>query len=244
MKDTPKISKDNLNFFAKLDEKGLISYIEYLFLLSLVTKSQEEFNIPFQVMDFGENGTLSFQEYHQFCSLAAKKKPQNDLPEKSTLIVHFFGFDRNHLLNFENFSSFVSNFQKEVLLTEFHEYSRGQEKISSLDFVSMILKYTKLTPEEHKNLIGKLHPDLYFTFEEMETFNRFLTKLDDFVYALSLFRTSVSVLSFAEFKRAAKVCMNGEELPQNMIDVIFNLFIDEGTKLTYVKYPQYFFQFF
>ena len=42
----------------------------------------------------------------------------------------------------------MENLQSEVLEIEFHEYSKGLEYISELDFAKILLRYTKLSEEQ------------------------------------------------------------------------------------------------
>lgn len=63
----------------------------------------------------------------------------------TTLQAHFFGRDWKHNLTFDEFSAFITALQREVLMAEFIEYSRGLEKISERDFASLLLRYTDLS---------------------------------------------------------------------------------------------------
>lgn len=62
----------------------------------------------------------------------------------TTLMVHFFGKDGMNELKYEDFRRFMENLQQEVLELEFHEYSKGRDTISELDFAKILLRYTYL----------------------------------------------------------------------------------------------------
>lgn len=45
----------------------------------------------------------------------------------------------------------MKNLQTEVLELEFHEFSKGHERISEVDFAKILLRYTYLDTEEYVN---------------------------------------------------------------------------------------------
>lgn len=157
MSKVPKLIErveDNPSMFRDLNDSGLISYVEYLFLLSLLTRPQSGFRIAFDLIDTGgEQGTIIKEEFARFCRMgftANKKKVKTE--ENSictTLTRYFFGPKQDKPLSFKHFSAFLLNFQREMLLAEFVEYSRGQATIDSRDFAELLLKYTTLQPEVH-----------------------------------------------------------------------------------------------
>lgn len=65
----------------------------------------------------------------------------------TTLLLHLFGRDGQDMINYEQFAHFMLNLQTEVLELEFHEFSRGLERISELDFAKIMLRYARLDPE-------------------------------------------------------------------------------------------------
>ena len=59
----------------------------------------------------------------------------------TTLLVYFFGRRGNDQLRFEDFQPFVENLQTEVLQMEYHEFSKGADTITELDFARILLRY-------------------------------------------------------------------------------------------------------
>ena len=49
---------ENPNLFRKLNDSGLISYMEYLFLMALLTKPKSGFRIAFDLIDVSEENTI------------------------------------------------------------------------------------------------------------------------------------------------------------------------------------------
>lgn len=99
-----------------------------------------------------EEGTSDKDETRRFCSL----DDVTNTGASTTLQAHFFGSGGNswnntrHNLTFDEFSAFIRAIQREVLMTEYLEYSRGLEKISERDFAALLLRYTDLTEEVSK----------------------------------------------------------------------------------------------
>jgi hypothetical protein len=129
----------------------------------------------FDVIDTSQEGTVMRSEFFQFLRLATAKRfekfsadtvensslntantliqePQNTKSiRESTLLVHFFGRTNAsgiyHDLTYEEFSAFITGFQREIRHAEFEEYSRGHDFIAEEDFAEIFLKYTNFTFE-------------------------------------------------------------------------------------------------
>ena len=111
-------------------------------------------------------------EFNQFCKLATAKRYEKFATEsvpsftaemtntpntqktnitETSLLVHFFGRTNTsgiyHDLTYEEFSAFIQGFQREILLDEFEEYSRGHDVITEEDFAELFLKYTEFNFE-------------------------------------------------------------------------------------------------
>merc|ERR1719150_707652 len=61
-------------------------------------------------------------------------------------------------------------------------------------------------------------------FRDFELFCRLLNNLDDFSVAVKYISQVGRPLSRKEFKRAAKVCLNGKDLSSHLVDTIFIIF--------------------
>jgi hypothetical protein len=110
----------------------------------------------------------------------------------TTLQIHFFGKKGTQDLNFDGFFNFMKNLQTEVLELEFHEFSKGHEKISEVDFAKILLRYTYLDTEEYDNYLDRLldRDDMKekgVSFEEFKQFCQFLNNLEDFSIAMRMY---------------------------------------------------------
>lgn len=66
----------------------------------------------------------------------------------TSLMIHFFGQNGKNELKYDGFRRFMENLQHEVLELEFHEFSKGHDTISELDFAKILLRYTLLDADE------------------------------------------------------------------------------------------------
>lgn len=109
----------------------------------------------------------------------------------TTLQIHFFGKKGLQDLKFEGFNKFMNNLQTEVLELEFHEFSKGAEKISEVDFAKILLRYTYLDTDEYDNYLDRLldreAKEKGVTFDEFRQFCFFLNNLEDFSIAMRMY---------------------------------------------------------
>ena len=87
-------------------------------------------------------------EFSTFCQLGLKNPRKNEekVPATTFLTKYFFGIHGDKPLTFEEFSTFVKCFQREMLLVEFLEHSKGHDFIKSSQLIEIFLKYTSLLP--------------------------------------------------------------------------------------------------
>ena len=128
--------------FQYVGNRGIISFSEYVFLLSVITKPRRNFKIAFDLIDKNNNNELSKAEFLDFISLAATSKEMTCHEHLDTTIqVHFFGEDGKGMVTFAEFEDFVNNLQKELYQAEFMDHSMGTDFISEEDFANIILRF-------------------------------------------------------------------------------------------------------
>ncbi|KAB7499338.1 Calcium uptake protein 3, mitochondrial [Armadillidium nasatum] len=183
--ETPNLAKGSPHMFRTIYDKGVISYTEYLFLLSILTKPQTGFRIAFNMFDTDGNERVDKEEFlvlEKIFSTARKdrlsramegvtktspSKTDEDIEEvedelqkchtvDTMLLVHFFGKKGKQDLKFEEFKTFMENLQTEVLEIEFNEFSKGLPTISELDFAKILLRYTYLGSDQYEMYLERL----------------------------------------------------------------------------------------
>ncbi|XP_016915270.1 calcium uptake protein 3, mitochondrial isoform X1 [Apis cerana] len=292
----PSTRHGSSHMFRNLRDKGIISYTEYVFLLSILIKPKSGFRIAFNMFDTDGNERVDKTEFlvirrlfggklkkHQIddeTKLAMEKvfshawrgrhgtetkENLNLLTERqktpeaiqvqyiddeqglqrrhavdTSLMIHFFGKDGKNELKYEDFTRFMENLQHEILELEFHEFSKGHDTISELDFAKILLRYTQLDTDEYDKYLDRIqiNSDLRIgiTFEEFRRFYQFLNNLDDFSIAMRMYTLADHPISKDEFQRAVKIC-TGSVLSRHIIDTVFALFDDDGDgQLSYTEF--------
>jgi len=244
---TPSISSNNEHLFRNLGNKGLISYTEYLFLLTILIKPKTGFKIAFNMLDQDGNEMIDKNEFkvlESIFSSAAKENNGGELDSRhglqmgnvvdTTLLTHFFGQGGTEELSFTEFCTFMENLQTEVLHMEFGEFSKGSPTISEMDFARILLRYTFLNSEDYDNILERLFERLPeergITFEEFKDFGLFLNNLDDFQIAMRMYTLADKSISPEEFSRAVHIC-TGKHLSPHMVFTVFQIFDDDGDGL-------------
>ena len=292
----PSLRQGSPHMFRNLRDKGIISYTEYLFLLSILTKPKSGFQIAFNMFDTDGNERVDKTEFlviRRLLGGALKRRHLDEetkramekvfshawrgrhgtdtkeilelLTERQTtpeeiqvqfidddqglqrrhavdtsLMIHFFGKDGMNELKYEDFKRFMENLQQEVLELEFHEFSKGRDTISELDFAKILLRYTYIDTEECDKYLDRIMQNSELqtgiTFNEFRLFYQFLNNLDDFSIAMRMYTLADHPISKDEFQRAVKIC-TGSLLSFHMIDTIFALFDEDGDgQLSYKEF--------
>lgn len=236
--ETPRI-------FGTLGDKGIISFTEFLFLLSVLTKPESGFRIAFDMFDVDGNQNIDKKEFLVMKKIFSqawkgKKVDGSDLELQlnqkidTTLLIYFFGLAGTKTLNFDVFRTFMVNLQTEILEKQFYEFSKGSPTISEYDFAVILLRYTRLD-ENHKakylrRLASRIDGGQGITFDEFCVFGKLLKSLDDFSMALKMYTLANRPITKREFLRAAKICV-GTELSVCVVDTVFALFDDDYDEL-------------
>lgn len=179
---TPSVGSSR--FFTKLQDNGIISYTDYLFLLSILIKQQSSFEIAFKMLDRNDSNGIDKDEYLVLERVFSRDwklrrgfyiedAPLPPLDEEelvddeaglqrkhdvdTTLVIHFFGKDGTNILTYKTFKKFVTDLQREVLELEFNQFSHGLPVITELDFAKLLIRYTHMDAEyDYDNYIERL----------------------------------------------------------------------------------------
>uniref|UniRef100_A0A182VJW7 EF-hand domain-containing protein n=1 Tax=Anopheles merus TaxID=30066 RepID=A0A182VJW7_ANOME len=235
---TPPLKHGSSQLFRSLRDKGIISYTEYLFLLSVLTKPHSGFRIAFNMFDTDGNQRVDKDEFLVDDYVDDEQGLQRKHKVDTTLQIHFFGKKGDKDLQYDGFYNFMKNLQTEVLELEFCEFSKGHERISEVDFAKILLRYTYLDTDEYDNYLDRLldreAKEKGVSFDEFRQFCQFLNNLDDFSIAMRMYTLADQPISKDEFSRAVKIC-TGSELNSHLIDTVFAIFDEDGDGLLSYK---------
>ncbi|KAM5333899.1 calcium uptake protein 2, mitochondrial isoform 1-T1 [Glossophaga mutica] len=230
-------------FFRDLGDKGLISYTEYLFLLTILTKPHTGFHVAFKMLDADGDEMVERKEFFKLQKIISKQddlktitnetecqEPKVKEPEISTTLqIRFFGKRGERKLHYREFRRFMENLQTEVQEMEFLQFSKGLSFMRKEDFAEWLLFFTNTENKDiyWKNVREKLSAGESISLDEFKSFCHFTTHLEDFAIAMQMFNLAHRPVRLAEFKRAVKVA-TGQELSNNILDTVFKIFDLDG----------------
>lgn len=154
LEHTPPLRKEDKNFMRNLGENGIISYAEYMFLLTLLTKSKHGFEIAFTMFDKDNNGRIEKHEFLLVCALVSALRSTRrsdvesehcdlDIPELEYLIKQFgLHIHPNQSAPFEKSDEEVS---AQVTTIQLHLFGRSGAETLSLSQLQMF--YNSLQKE-------------------------------------------------------------------------------------------------
>ncbi|XP_017143651.1 calcium uptake protein 2, mitochondrial isoform X4 [Drosophila miranda] len=93
--NTPALKKGSTRLFRNLRDKGIVSYTEYLFLLSILTKPKSGFRIAFNMFDTDGNQRVDKEEFLVIVSILAGafKENQNVDPQTKRILSRLVSYD-------------------------------------------------------------------------------------------------------------------------------------------------------
>uniref|UniRef100_A0A8D0C1S2 Calcium uptake protein 1, mitochondrial n=1 Tax=Salvator merianae TaxID=96440 RepID=A0A8D0C1S2_SALMN len=189
---------DEDSIFYALGECGLISFSDYIFLTTVLSTPQRNFEIAFKMFDLNGDGEVDLEEFEQVQSIIRSQTSMgmrhrdrsttgNTLKTgfNSALTTYFFGADLKGKLTISHFLDFQRKLQHDIL------------KLEGL------------------------------TFEEVENFFTFLKNINDVDTALSFYHMAGASLDKDTMQQVAKTVAK-VELSDHVCDVVFALFDCDG----------------
>ncbi|XP_060941935.1 calcium uptake protein 2, mitochondrial isoform X1 [Limanda limanda] len=225
--------------FRTLGDNGLISYTEYLFLLTILTKPRTGFHIAFKMLDVDGNEQVDKKEFLKLKKIIGKSKlrvpKDTEKPAeegegvKTTLQAYFFGKEGENKLQYKDFLKFMEDLQAEVQEMEFLQFSRGMDTMRREDFAEWLLHYTNVENNDiyWENMRKRIPAGQSITFDEFKAFCLFTNNLEDFSFSMKMVSGTNRPVGMAQFKRAVRIA-TGHDLSVNVLDTVFKLFDMDG----------------
>uniref|UniRef100_A0A2K5PVH3 Calcium uptake protein 1, mitochondrial n=1 Tax=Cebus imitator TaxID=2715852 RepID=A0A2K5PVH3_CEBIM len=247
---TEKISQEREKFadegsiFYTLGECGLISFSDYIFLTTVLSTPQRNFEIAFKMFDLNGDGEVDMEEFEQVQSIIRSQTSMGmrhrDRPTTgntlksglcSALTTYFFGADLKGKLTIKNFLEFQRKLQHDVLKLEFERHDPVDGRITERQFGGMLLAYSgvqskKLTAMQ-RQLKKHFKEGKGLTFQEVENFFTFLKNINDVDTALSFYHMAGASLDKVTMQQVARTVAK-VELSDHVCDVVFALFDCDG----------------
>ncbi|KIH53773.1 EF hand [Ancylostoma duodenale] len=161
---------DTTSIFYKLGENGLISFSDYLFLMTLLSTSPNDFALAFKIFDINGDGALDKEEFHKVQLLIMSQTtvgqrhrdhitPNSSfrVESNSALECYFFGKDGTKTLPASKFLEFQKCLYNDILRMEFERRDAldGVDGlISEYSFGELLLMHAQI-PEKRQKLMLK-----------------------------------------------------------------------------------------
>ncbi|XP_039857465.1 calcium uptake protein 1, mitochondrial isoform X2 [Simochromis diagramma] len=236
---------DEDSIFYTLGECGLISFSDYIFLTTVLSTPQRNFEIAFKMFDLNGDGEVDLEEFEQVQSIIRSQTSMgmrhrdrsttgNTLKTggcSSALTTYFFGGDLKGKLTIGSFLEFQRKLQHDVLKLEFERNDPVDGRITERQFGGMLLAYSGVQSRKLKQMqkgLKKMFKDAQgITFEEVENFFTFLKNVNDVDTALSFYHMAGASIDKVTMKQVARTVAK-VELSDHVCDVVFALFDCDG----------------
>ncbi|KAK7113550.1 calcium uptake protein 1, mitochondrial-like isoform X2 [Littorina saxatilis] len=236
--ESSSLSTDSI--FYKLGEHGLISFSDYIFLLTVLSTPPRNFEIAFRMFDINGDGELDIEEFYKVQEVIRNQTSVGmrhrdhavtgsvDHGLSSSLLCYFFGKDGKRKLTVKEFLDFQRQLQREINKIEFERYSDNGQTISERDFGEILLTYAGLPSKKMARMLKRVKRKFKeahkgIQFEEYTAFWKFLKSINDVDTALSFYHLAGVSIDMETFRHVAKTVAMAD-LSEHTIDVVFTLF--------------------
>lgn len=227
--------------FLKMGEYGLISFSDYIFLLTVLSIPPRMFKIAFQMFDFNGDGEVSPEEFEKVQSILFSltqtgMRHRDHSVTGSVLSPHvnsglkeyFFGKNMEKKLTVQRFAEFQKNLQQEVMFLEFNSYELVDGRITEWDFADMLLTYSSFHEKKKQKILRKVKKCFKensqgITFKDYLDFFCFMRNISEADMALSFHNAAGKPIDPDTFKQVAKTVMD-VNLSDNVVDVVYKMF--------------------
>ncbi|GMT25072.1 hypothetical protein PFISCL1PPCAC_16369, partial [Pristionchus fissidentatus] len=246
------IFSDVGSIFYHLGENGLITYSDYLFLMTLLSTSPKDFELAFQIFDVNGDGALDVNEFRRVQELVmsqtmvGQKHRDHSIAKtcfqessNSVLERYFFGPDRKGKLAAAKFLEFQARLHRDVLHMELTRRSleegreEGEEMISYESFAHMLIQYAELSEKKKRMMLKRLKRRMIrsmddgVSFDEVQAFFNVLFHIDALEAALHFHRMAGMSMSARDLERIIKK-ISDVDLPEDVVFVAVTIFDENG----------------
>lgn len=257
-----QFASDEISIFERIGGKHcLITFSDYIFLVTLLSTPQRYFRIAFQMFDFDGSGNFDFDEFTKLkgliraqTSIGQRHRDHsttgNILRETSIVNQYFFGENLDQLLTIDKFLQFYDQLQDEILKLEFNranKCSNNPTNMTENDFATFLLAYSGLSDKRVKKMLKRIKKNYPsddpekckgISFKDYQDFYNFLRNIHDIDVALTFYHIVGGAIDKQIFHHVAKI-VNHTDLNSHLVDVVFTLFDEnEDQLLSYVEFIQ------
>jgi Ca2+-binding EF-hand superfamily protein len=230
-----------------IQKKGLLTYIDFIFLTHILATPRRYMDIAFHAFDVSADGDIEAKEFiHVMAKIVNYKGNPEDLLEHghSGLIAFLFGDDLSKSIKREDFEYLQKNLMDEMLYIEYGRYDKDNKNaISALDFSKHILYNANISEKKKAKMLkrvekafGKNKTEDKITFPMYRDFYYLLFGGSDLERAMFFLDTESDRegVNREEFAGIAK-WVAGKEIDNYIIEVLFTLLDEDGDRNLSVK---------
>ncbi|XP_055639199.1 calcium uptake protein 1 homolog, mitochondrial-like isoform X2 [Toxorhynchites rutilus septentrionalis] len=229
------------SIFYKLGAYGLISFSDYIFLLTVLSTSRRHFEIAFRMFDLNGDGDVDSEEFEKVANLIRQQSSIGNRHRdhantgntfkgvNSALTTYFFGPKNDEKLTIEKFLDFQQQLQREILTLEFLRKNPDENgNINEADFSELLLAYAGYSQKKKMRKIKRVKKRFRdhgagISKEDYLNFFHFLSNINDVDTALTFYHIAGASIDQATLKHVAKTVAL-VELSDHVIDVVFTIF--------------------
>jgi len=224
----------------------LISFSDYIFLLTVLSTSRRHFQIAFKMFDLNGDGNVDVEEFEQVTDLmrshsstGARHRDHGNTGStlkgiNSGLKSYFFGEELKGNLTVDRFLEFQRSLQEEILALEFRKKDdENTGRIPEKEFADLLIAYAGFLPKKKARMLRKVRK----AYDEEESpgvgltdylnFYQVLYSINDIDTALTFYHIAGAPIERSTMKHVARTVAH-VELSDHLIDVVFTLFDTDG----------------
>ncbi|XP_063914388.1 calcium uptake protein 1 homolog, mitochondrial isoform X1 [Zophobas morio] len=236
-----ELTLDEDSIFYKLGSAGLITFSDYIFLLTVLSTSRRHFEIAFRMFDLNGDGDVDCEEFEKVATLIRQQTSIGSRHRdhantgntfkgvNSALTTYFFGPNLKGKLTIEKFLDFQEKLQKEILSLEFRrKHPDDNGNISEADFTELLLAYAGYPQKKKARMLKRVKKTFRdhgqgISKEDYLNFFHFLNNINDVDTALTFYHIAGASIDQATLKHVAKTVAH-VDLSDHVIHVVFTIF--------------------
>ncbi|KAL1491273.1 hypothetical protein ABEB36_011893 [Hypothenemus hampei] len=227
--------------FYKLGSSGLITFSDYIFLLTVLSTSRRHFEIAFRMFDLNGDGDVDCEEFQKVATLIRQQTSIGSRHRdhantgntfkgvNSALTTYFFGPNLKQKLTIEKFLEFQERLQKEILSLEFERKTPNENgNITEGDFTELLLAYAGYPQKKKARMLKRVKKAFRdhgqgISKQDYLNFFHFLNNINDVDTALTFYHIAGASIDQVTLKHVAKTVAH-VDLSDHVIHVVFTIF--------------------